>query len=218
MIQRIRTNVYEARKFIIAIYGVGVIGFALPWTEPYFRQITPFTLVISALLLAQYHPDRRKLKGWWVIPAIYLAGMAAEIIGVQTGLVFGTYRYGEGLGLKILGTPWLIGLNWVLLVYASAALFSHLKIHVVWKIPAAAGVMVVYDLVLEQVAPLLDMWYWQDGKIPLQNYIAWFVLAIIFLSLLKVSGIKTENRFAATLLATQFVFFLLLMVFFYFFA
>jgi bisanhydrobacterioruberin hydratase len=218
MIQRIRTNLIEARKFIIAIYAVGIVGFALPWTEPYFQQITPITLVVSALLLAQYHPDRRRLTGWWAIPVIYLAGMVAEIAGVQTGAVFGSYRYGDGLGFKIMGTPWLIGLNWALLVYASSALFAKTKIHGALKVLAASVVMVVYDVVLEQVAPHLDMWYWQDGKIPMQNYIAWFVLAILFNSLLKVSGMKTENRFAATLLATQFVFFLLLMVLFYFLA
>jgi len=70
--------------------------------------------------------------------------------------------------------------------------------------------MLVYDIVLEQVAPLMEMWKWQDGTVPFRNYLAWFVLSLVFHSCIKLFHIDTRNRIALTVFAVQFLFFLLL--------
>ena len=51
------------------------------------------------------------------------------------------------------------------------------------------------------------------GIIPLQNYVVWFGLAVIFNSLLTILKIGIENKLSSLLLATQFMFFLLLYIF-----
>ena len=38
-----------------------------------------------------------------IVFAIFFVGMIAEILGVQYGLIFGNYQYGNNLGLKLLG-------------------------------------------------------------------------------------------------------------------
>jgi putative membrane protein len=76
--------------------------------------------------------------------------------------------------------------------------------------------MVLYDLILESVAPLLGMWRFVDGTAPLKNYIAWFFLSLVFHSLLKFSGIKIINRVAPLIFTVQLLFFLLLMIIFKF--
>ena len=52
--------------------------------------------------------------------------------------------------------------------------------------------MVLYDVIMEQVAPVMDMWKFDDGVPPLRNYISWFLLAVIFHSLVRLAGIKTR--------------------------
>ena len=72
--------------------------------------------------------------------------------------------------------------------------------------------MIVYDLVMEQVAPRMDMWSWENAIIPLQNYMAWFVVSIFLFSLLKIFRINIANPMAVILLLCQFIFFLFLMI------
>lgn len=46
--------------------------------------------------------------------------MIVELIGVNTGLLFGTYQYGENLGIKVFGVPFLIGINWGVITFLTA--------------------------------------------------------------------------------------------------
>ncbi len=135
----------------------------------------------------------------------------SEVTGVNTGLVFGHYKYGSGLGFKLFETPLLIGVNWLFLTYASASMLRGFKVNQNLVVILAPLLMLAYDLVLEQVAPKMDMWAWQNDVIPLQNYVAWFVIAFIFVALLRIFKINLENRISKVLLACQFVFFVILM-------
>ena len=78
------------------------------------------------------------------------------------------------------------------------------------KVLFGALVMVVYDLIMEPVAIRLDMWSWGGDVIPLQNYIAWFVISLVFLAMMHFGRIKTENKIAPWLLGVQACFFLIL--------
>ncbi len=212
MINRLFKDIHRARRAIITIYAVGVVGLTLPWTRELFQWLTPLTLVFTAWMLFSYQRPSFGVKGWIVLAAIFVAGMLAEIIGVETGWVFGTYHYGAGLGPKLMGTPWVIGINWAFLAYATSVVVYPLRIHVAGKIFLASVAMVLYDVVLEQVAPYIDMWYWKGGVVPLQNYAAWFVLSLLFTGFLLLSGIKPKNSMAATLLLTQCAFFVMLWI------
>jgi len=72
--------------------------------------------------------------------------------------------------------------------------------------------MVIYDLVLEQIAPKLDMWEFEGGTAPARNYIFWLLFAVFFQIILKLSGIKSENRLAAFVFFLQLTFFLTLLI------
>ena len=43
-------------------------------------------------------------------------GFGVEVIGVETGLLFGDYEYGSGLGPKVLKVPMLMGVLWWILL------------------------------------------------------------------------------------------------------
>ena len=134
--------------------------------------------------------------------------------GVQTGVLFGHYIYGSALGPKIWDTPILIGLNWLLLIYCTAAIVNGLISKKVYRIILASVLMVLYDLVLEYVAPAMDMWTW-DSKYPgPRNFIMWFFLSLLFHSLLQGTNIIIKNKPARYLFLIQFIFFCIIAIVF----
>lgn len=184
------------------------MGIALPLTFPLFIKLIPFALILSFVALVFFHSGKIDWKTTLFFLSIYIISFTVEAIGVNTGIIFGDYSYGGGLGLKLFETPFIIGVNWLFMVYTTAAVVEKWKLHSLFKIIVAASIMLLYDLVLEQVAPKLDMWHWKNEIIPFQNYMAWFALALIFHSVLKISNIKTQNKLALLILGCQFLFFL----------
>lgn len=204
----------KVRGFIITLYVVGIIGSALPLTRDFFIVLTPVILLISFTLLLNFHSPILNGKTFLVFIIIFLLSYFTEVAGVKTGQIFGTYSYGKGLGLKLFDTPLLIGLNWVLLVYCSAAIFEKVPVGNIGKAVGASLLMVLYDLVMEQVAPQMDMWSFGAGTAPLRNYISWFLLALIFHLIVRFAGIRLTNRLAPLIFYCQFLFFIILFLFF----
>lgn len=203
----------ELKIFIPIFYAVGIIGMLVPSLFPLFIKLVPFALILSFLALTVFHQNRINLKSLIVFLVVYILAFAIEVFGVNTGSIFGEYIYGNSLGVKLFNTPIIIGLNWLLLVYITSSIFEGFKIHNLVKVILASLLMVSYDLILEQVAPRLDMWRFSDDIVPLQNYLAWFIISIFLHTLIKVFGIKTENRLALIVLISQFVFFFVLAIF-----
>jgi putative membrane protein len=200
----------KVRRFLFIFYVVGIAGFMLPFSRDLFIHLTGLALLLSTFLLFWFHRSGVDYRSMAVFLTIYLAGFFIEVIGVSTGAIFGQYAYGSGLGPKIWGTPLMIGVNWLMLSYCFASVLQSMKLRGKVVIILASAGMLIYDLVMEQVAPMLDMWYWNNNSIPLENYIAWFVIAFAFQSLIVFSKIKIKNPIALTLLVCQFGFFLVL--------
>lgn len=202
----------EIKVFILIFYAVGIIGMLVPSLFPLFVKLVPFALILSFLALTVFHQDRKQ-RLVFVFLAIYLLGFAIEVIGVNTGSIFGEYAYGNSLGIKLLNTPIIIGLNWLLLVYITSSVFEQFKLPNIAKIVLASSLMVGYDFILEQVAPMLDMWQFTDDNVPFQNYLVWFIFSLFLHSLIKLFRINTQNRLSSIVLIAQFVFFLVLAFF-----
>ena len=202
----------EVKKFIILFYMVGFIGFLIPQTNTLFKTITPLALLLNTYLLAVYHEKYTK-KGLLLFAIIYLLGFFIEVAGVQTGKIFGVYSYGSSLGPKLWDTPLMIGVNWLFLTYTSVAIVDKIKIKSVLSIFVAPALMLIYDLILEQVAPKLNMWSWANETIPIQNYMAWYIIALIFVAAIKAFKVKVDNKLATIIFLCQFIFFVLLTLF-----
>ena len=216
-IKSLKTNINPPKKaatttFFIVFYLVGIAGMLLPYSSDFFLKLIPIALVLSFVGLAIFDQSELNKKTIGSLLAIYILSFSVEAIGVNTGLIFGSYEYGNNLGLKISNTPLIIGLNWVFLIYCTATIYEDFKLSTVLKVVLASFTMLLYDIVLEQMAPVLGMWQWQNDIIPFQNYLAWFALALIFHSLLKILKIRFSNKIALTILSCQFLFFLILFV------
>lgn len=200
----------KATLILILFYSVGILGMTLSVTRPLFIQLIPFALLLSAFILVINHKSGFTTADLRVYFLIFLAGFLLEMLGIHTGIIFGDYTYGSGLGFKIAETPLLIGLNWLMLVYATASFFQAMKWEAIGVILGGATLMVLYDSVMEQIAPGMDMWSWSGNIIPLKNYLTWWLVAAAMHTLLVASRIRITNPMALPVVAIQFLFFIIL--------
>ncbi|MCD8042517.1 MAG: carotenoid biosynthesis protein [Tannerellaceae bacterium] len=198
------------KAWIIRFYAVGYLLFVLPWTHNWFVALTPLSLLLAIGVVFYYHTDWRRIVWLW-FAFIIVSSFGLEMIGVNSGAVFGVYRYEDGLGVKWNGTPLIIGLNWLFLVYASRSIVV-CRLHTAWlRIVTGAVLMIVYDLLLEWVAPLMRMWHFDGGYPPPANFITWFIAALVYHTGFEFLGIQTaSNAPARWLFVVQWLFFLLI--------
>lgn len=196
-----------ASFILVVVYIVGVIGITYNIDER-FVLLTPINLLLSLGLVFWTHPGPYAPL-WKLATICFLTGILVEIAGVQTGLIFGDYQYGRVLGPKIWGTPLMIGVNWAMLVYGAGSVVNRLipDLNIWIKAGLGAMLMTLLDVLIEPVAMELNFWNWADNIIPLQNYIAWFFVALPLLgAYFKLLG-KTSNKVAILLFILQILFF-----------
>ncbi len=189
--------------FIILVFHVvGFIGFMV--NPSYFRTLSPVNLMLSAGLILLMS-NQAKWQFWLSVIGVCIAGFFIEVTGVKTGLIFGSYHYGNSLGFRLFSVPLLIGINWAILLYATSQ-FVDLK-NKAANAFIGALLMLGLDLLLEQSAAKLDFWYWKNAVIPLQNYIAWFLISF-GLNLLVQKYFNAKPNFTAkTFYIFQIIFF-----------
>jgi putative membrane protein len=195
--------------FVLSVlYIVGVIGILLP-LHPDFILLTPANLLVSTLILLWYHAPRWENRTIAFLVICYFTGFLAELAGVQTGLIFGNYIYGEVLGPKILGTPLMIGVNWILLTYTAGITTNRFfpTLPPIGRAVIAASAMVALDVLIEPMAVKYGMWSWVGGHIPLKNYFGWMGVALPLQYLFASRLGDTVNKVAMPLFICQVLFF-----------
>ncbi len=212
-----RTNInLNSEKFAIGTIWLfqiaALVGISLGYKD-WFLSKTPLNLILINFLLIVILQinDKSKLL---IFSSVFAIGFVVERIGVHTGVLFGSYNYGENLGLKLDGIPLLIGMNWAMLVFVTGSISNQLKINKYAKIILASSLMVFLDLFMEQNASYFDFWHFQDGVVPLKNYFTWFIVAVIMQALFQSKFSKLTSYFSGHLYASQMAFF----VFFYLFS
>jgi putative membrane protein len=192
--------------FIIWLFHLcGMVGISYG-NKDFFLAFTPINLFISFVLLFvnQKQLESKELKSAFLI---FFIGMISEILGVNYGLIFGDYVYLDNLGFKIFGVPVLIGVNWIILTFITGSLSSFIFKNKYVSIFMGAILMIGLDLLIEPVAPLLGFWIFDLQKVPLQNYIGWFVIGIITQALFQFKIAEKELTFSTHLLIINAIFF-----------
>jgi len=199
----------KVNRFWVIYFMVGVVGLTFPFTRNFFRELIGFSLALSLVLMLYFHKPWNKP---FILASFIVAisGFLLEAWGVNTGKIFGHYNYGDALGPTFMDTPLLIGLNWWMLIYIVAQVTENLKVPVGVRLTLGALIMVGYDVVMEPVATATGMWDWNAQPVPFQNYLAWFVISFVFLSVFRIFKLRYNNPVAAILLGAQTGFFVLL--------
>jgi uncharacterized membrane protein len=196
-----KTNISVAVLIIFHLVGIGGVVFG---DAQEFLQLTPLNLLLTALIIGINDAQNRFSK---VFLVTYLLGFAIEVLGVNTGFPFGNYAYGSALGIKLLNTPLIIGLNWLILLYSTNAIAVRFGQTVVTKALVSAALMVTLDYLIEPVAISYDFWTWENGLPPFSNYAAWFIVAFIISAIWQMSRIKLNTRIAWAVYAVELFFF-----------
>lgn len=186
-------NKYIKPYILIYFFTVGVILHAVPITRDLSIVLTPLFLLLCYIwILGNLYKEGQK-GSISIAIIISILAFTVEAIGVKTGVIFGEYSYGEILGLRIFTTPVIIGALWYMLVGGAMETFSMIKGRIP-RILTSAIMVTVVDVFIEPVAIHLGYWKWLSGDIPLQNYIAWFLIALCLSSIYSRTSLPNSSN------------------------
>ncbi|HYG49573.1 MAG TPA: carotenoid biosynthesis protein, partial [Flavobacteriales bacterium] len=106
-------------SLLLIMHAAGLYGLVYGQTN-FYRDLSAFNLALTFFLfvVGGSRFDKPYLLTLITVSAI---GLAVEIIGVKTQLVFGHYQYTSILGTPVMNVPVVIGLNWGMLIMSCAA-------------------------------------------------------------------------------------------------
>jgi len=183
------------------------IGFVLFMQVPEAAALSWLNILLSGMLLFIAENNLRKTA--ILFAGIFILGYAIELIGTQTGCLFGSYTYGKALGLKLLGVPLVIGVNWFATVAAAASSARLFGMPLILQSGLAALLATLLDMLIEPVAMRYGFWSWKNDRVPVFNYACWFICSMLFAyGYLRIT--TTLNRTAVTLFAVWALFFTVL--------
>jgi putative membrane protein len=191
---------------LLIFNGVGLFGILLSEDPLSFLSLTPLNLLISATILLVNHEKwtRQQITIFVLIAAL---GFGVEVLGVKTEVIFGSYFYEDTLGWKLFDTSLIIGLNWLMLSYYAVYSFASRISNIFLLSLISSFVLVGLDVLIEPIAIKYDFWEWRTSEIPLQNFIAWWLLAFVFCWMIAKVKKDSVNKVAPYLLIIQILFF-----------
>ncbi len=132
--------------------------------------------------------------------AVAAFGFVIEVIGVRSGLPFGSYNYTAVLQPQLFGVPIVMGFAWMVLVAA-----IHQTLHGSglgrWLAVLLASLwMTAIDLLIDPLAAnQLGYWHWRAAGvyygIPAVNFAGWFVSSLLVFGFLKLRGTNLISSF-----------------------
>ena len=218
-----------ATAIAVLFHAIGLTGI-LFFKRDFFIHSTPFNLLLMFVLLV-WTQERKNTWFWIFLITCFITGVGVEMIGVNTGVLFGDYRYGNVLGIQVKNVPLLIGVNWFIIIFCSGIAVNTLLMKIINNLPEGvnprsttlkalsvtvdgATLAVIFDWLIEPVAVKLNYWHWNgNGAIPIYNYICWFLVSILLLVVFHFCKFEKKNKFAVNLLLIQVMFFLVLKTF-----
>ncbi len=195
---------------IVLFHLVGLAGFLVPGLTPVFLNIVPWHLLLMFVVISFSHKNIDD-KFLLFFLCLFIGGYAVEWVGTNRHLLFGGYNYGNTLGIKLLGVPLIIGINWFLLIYSTGVLMQRSRLkNMLPRIIVGSLLLVLLDFFIEPVAGKFDYWHWTDNIIPFTNYTCWFFVSGFMLVLFERLQFKKQSIAAPVFLLMQFVFFTVL--------
>jgi len=160
----------------------GAVWHGLGWFDSLMRWLSgPMLIGFGIGVLFQVRKRATPLFWCWVV-LVLLLSFLVEWAGVRTGRPFGVYAYSHLLQPQWMGVPLAIAFSWLMLLIGAAGIAA-------WGgggrsrpvlVFGVAFLLTLFDAIMEPAAVRLGYWTWQGGTIPLQNYISWFVIALLF--------------------------------------
>jgi putative membrane protein len=171
---------------VLHITAANISSGALPgWLADFIRfclQTGDPILILLAFANTHLHAARQwtppVARRWALL--ICVSAFGVETLGAWLGFPFGAYHYTDRFGPSLGIVPLTIPLAWHVVV-TNALFVVRLVMPYGSRLAEAAlaGLFcTLYDFILEPFATSVKgYWIWSGGSIPLQNYVAWFVVS-----------------------------------------
>ena len=154
----------------------------------YFLLYTGFFLLYGMCLW--------KGKFLLLFATILILTFIVELIGVNTGIVFGHYNYVDYTPHEILGISILIPLSWFIFTFViynvTTSYIKNNRLIILFS----SLLLVCLDLIVDPVLVSIGFWEWEGHKIsnelslsswfgiPWSNYLGWFLVGLMVFSLM----------------------------------
>jgi uncharacterized membrane protein len=194
----------EVTRVPLALAGLLVLAaIAYPLTHGGARDAVTWTIVLLGAAVSVTHAGIS--RGWRTGVGVLLlvAGTAVlvEAIGLATGFPYGEYRYGDVLGPRLLGVPFLVPLAWLMMAWPSWVLAARLAGRPVARVAVAAAVFAAWDVVLDPQMVQAGYWTWAHPRpglpgidtVPLTNLGGWLLAGLLLMTLLEVLVARTAT-------------------------
>jgi putative membrane protein len=172
-------------------------------------QITETLLFITNLLalvmLFVFNPSWRLAA---ISSIILVVSFLVEAAGVNFGWAFGNYTYGQVFSKKLWGVPFIISMNWLVLILACHQIAKKWTRSPLFAAFLCGILIVIFDYFMEPVAIYLNYWGWENIAVPWTNYVTWFVLAFASSYLLSIRKVKYSSLLLEAYFFIQFIFFI----------
>jgi uncharacterized membrane protein len=144
-------------------------------------------VALAAACLAHAAVTRSPRTAAALLLVTAVPGFAVEVLGVHTGVPFGSYEYSTALGPRLFGTPPLIGLAWTMLAWPAAMAARRLVRGRLARIVVGAWALASADLFLDPQLVASGAWTWRFPAphlpgvpdVPLTNFAGWLVVALV---------------------------------------
>lgn len=174
----IKIKPMTAGWIVAAVYIFGLLALVFPDTRSVARQLIWPVILFTFIILLCFHKKWNKEFVFSVF-LIAFTGFLIEVVGIKTGYVFGYYRYEPVMGYKLWETPLILMAYWFIVIYVTRQVAEMIARDTFLVSVLASGLLLLLDYFMEPFAMKFGLRTWNEGRIPMHNYIGWFVSSII---------------------------------------
>lgn len=195
---------------LLAALVAAQIGYPLTAAGARAGLVVATVLLGFAASLAHAHLTRG-VRAAGAVLGVAAAGLLIEILGIHTGVPFGSYSYAGTLGPQLAGVPVVIGLAWAWMAWPAWLAAGVVTVvstkrprsvpnarrppvrPAVWHVSVAAVALAAWDLFLDPQLVRDGHWRWHNPHpalpgvpgVPLSNYVGWLLIALLVATLLQ---------------------------------
>lgn len=136
--------------------------------------------------------------GYFTVTCLVFAWLI-ELVGITTGLPFGTYFYGDQLGFKLAGVPVVVVCAWLMMSYPALVISQRIvqtypgHRQAITAAAVGAYALTSWDFFLDPQMVAESYWTWNTGGpeipgipgIPATNFLGWLIGSFVLMLVLN---------------------------------
>lgn len=201
------TAAFVARLRVAPAVLAGVVvalQIAYPLTHAAARRNVTVLIVVALAATAVAHAlvTRGARTAVFLLAGTAVGGYAVEVLGVHTGVPFGSYAYSSALGPRLFGVPPVVGLAWTMLAWPAALAARRLVHGRLARVAVGGWALATADLFLDPQLVAGGAWTWHYpsphlpgvSDVPLTNYVGWLAVGLLLSAFVQALAGDGDDR------------------------